>query len=174
MMSFEQILRALVLPDANRPSPGGYLPAGRDMRNYLLAALLASVPCIVFAVYYLGTQLLAMVAVAFAAGAAVEIVFSVVRKKALTGGTLVFAILLSLLLPLSTPLWMVALGSAFGTLFGKEVFGGTGHHIFSPVLLGIIDELEPAAQLLNLLRHLPPPRSHRPALRPSPPPPSGS
>jgi len=36
----------------------------------------------------------------------------------------------------SIPLWMVALGSAFGIFFGKEIFGGTGHHLFSPVLVG--------------------------------------
>lgn len=34
------------------------------------------------------------------------------------------------------PLWMVALGAAFAAVFGKEVFGGTGDHLFAPPLVG--------------------------------------
>jgi Na+-transporting NADH:ubiquinone oxidoreductase subunit B len=34
------------------------------------------------------------------------------------------------------PLWQVAVGAAFGTLFGKEVFGGTGMNFLNPVLVG--------------------------------------
>ena len=130
------MMRRFITVDANRPAAGARLPSGRDMHRYLLAALVAAVPCLVFATYYFGIRILIMAAVAFVAGAAVEIAFSLVRKKPVTGGTLVFAVLLTLMLPPTIPLWMVALASVFGTFFGKEVFGGTGHHIFSPVLLG--------------------------------------
>ncbi len=77
-----------------------------------------------------------MLAVAFASGALVELIVSRVRRKPVFGGTLVFALLLVLILPPSLPLWMVAVGAVFGTLFGKEVFGGTGTHLFCPALVG--------------------------------------
>jgi Na+-transporting NADH:ubiquinone oxidoreductase subunit B len=136
MMSFELILKRFVVPDAAHPVAGPTPVGPRDMRRYLVAALAGAVPCMVLAVYYLGLRMLAMLAVAFVAGALVELTFALVRKKPMTGGSLVFALLLTLILPPAIPLWMVAAGSAFGTFFGKEVFGGTGHHIFSPVLLG--------------------------------------
>jgi Na+-transporting NADH:ubiquinone oxidoreductase subunit B len=129
------LLKRLLVGDGDRPSPGGDLPTGRDMQRYLVAAFAGALPCLVLAVHYFGVRVLAMVLVAFVAGVAVELAFSVVRKRPISGGAVVQAILLALILPSITPLWMVALASAFGTLFGKEVFGGTGHHVFSPVLV---------------------------------------
>jgi Na+-translocating ferredoxin:NAD+ oxidoreductase RnfD subunit len=76
-----------------------------------------------------------MVAVAFAANVLVDFAFAAVRRKAPSGGALAYAFLLVLILPPALPLWMVALGAGFGTLFGKEVFGGVCGYIFHPVLV---------------------------------------
>ena len=38
-------------------------------------------------------------------------------------------------MPVSTPLWMVGLGTAFAVVIGKEVFGGTGMNVFNPALV---------------------------------------
>ncbi|MDD2203239.1 MAG: RnfABCDGE type electron transport complex subunit D [Bacilli bacterium] len=43
-----------------------------------------------------------------------------------------------LLLPVNTPLWVVILGSAVATLFGKMIFGGFGYNIFNPALVGVL------------------------------------
>ena len=130
-----QVLKRLAISDGDRQAPTPYLPGGRDMQRYLIAAMVAALPCFVVAIYYFGSRIVAMTAVAFFAVAAVEIAFGWVRRKPIGGGALVFAILLVLILPPEIPLWMVAVGAAFGAFFGKEVFGGTGHHVFSPVLL---------------------------------------
>jgi Na+-translocating ferredoxin:NAD+ oxidoreductase RnfD subunit len=106
------------------------------MRRYLAAALFAAIPCLGAAAYYFGAHVPAMLIAALAGSAAVEIGFAWVRRKTMKGGTVTFAVLFVLTLPPTTPVWMVVLGSAFGTLFGKEIFGGTGHHVFSPVLVG--------------------------------------
>ena len=42
--------------------------------------------------------------------------------------------LIPLILPASTPLWMVAIATAFSVVFCKEVFGGTGMNILNPAL----------------------------------------
>ena len=128
-------LKRLAIADGIRPAPAPYLPSGRDVRRYLLASLLAALPSLALAVYYFGPRILAMVAAAFSAMAAVEIAFGLIRRKTIGGGALVFAVLLVLILPPQIPLWMVAVGAAFGAFFGKEIFGGTGHHIFCPVLV---------------------------------------
>jgi len=38
-------------------------------------------------------------------------------------------------LPVDTPLWMIAVATAFAVIFAKEVFGGTGYNIFNVALI---------------------------------------
>ena len=42
--------------------------------------------------------------------------------------------LVPLIVPVDTPLWMLAVAVAFGVVLGKEVFGGTGMNILNPAL----------------------------------------
>jgi Na+-transporting NADH:ubiquinone oxidoreductase subunit B/electron transport complex protein RnfD len=77
-----------------------------------------------------------MIAVSYAAGGAVEVIFALVRKDDINEGFLVTGMLLPLILPPMLPLWMVGLGVAFGVFVGKELFGGTGRNVFNPALVG--------------------------------------
>lgn len=45
-------------------------------------------------------------------------------------------LILALTLPINTPLWLVMLGSFFGSFIGKMVFGGFGFNIFNSALIG--------------------------------------
>lgn len=74
--------------------------------------------------------------VSLAAGGIIETVFAIVRKHEINEGFLVTSLLFPLIMPPSIPLWQVAVGIAFGTLIGKEVFGGTGFNILNPALTG--------------------------------------
>ena len=49
-------------------------------------------------------------------------------------GFLVTGALLPLTLPPTIPLWMVALGTVFGIVMGKEIFGGVGMNVLNPAL----------------------------------------
>ncbi|MFY7994514.1 MAG: NADH:ubiquinone reductase (Na(+)-transporting) subunit B [Bacteriovoracaceae bacterium] len=68
-------------------------------------------------------------------GGIIEVVFATIRKHEVNEGFLVTGWLLPLTLPPTIPLWQVALGTAFGVIFAKEVFGGTGKNIFNPALM---------------------------------------
>ena len=48
----------------------------------------------------------------------------------------VTAIILALTLPAGTPLYVVAIGSFISIFLGKLVYGGFGHNIFNPALVG--------------------------------------
>ena len=48
------------------------------------------------------------------------------------------AILYALLIPIGTPLWLVALGAVLATLLGKLIFGGFHHMIFHSSLVGAV------------------------------------
>lgn len=73
--------------------------------------------------------------VTFAAGGAVEVLFAVVRKHEINEGFLVTGFLIPLTLPPTIPLWQVAVGTVFGVLVGKEIFGGTGMNVLNPALV---------------------------------------
>lgn len=51
---------------------------------------------------------------------------------------LIPGLLLGMLLPLYTPLWLLVVGSAFAVIIGKLIYGGFGHNIFNPALLGYL------------------------------------
>lgn len=68
-------------------------------------------------------------------GLGIEIITAQVRDLEVTEGFLVTGALLPLILPATIPLWQVALGTAFGLIIGKEVFGGTGMNFLNPALV---------------------------------------
>lgn len=74
--------------------------------------------------------------VVFVVGGFWEVLFASIRKHEVNEGFFVTSILLTLSLPPSIPLWMVALGVSFGVVVGKEVFGGTGKNFLNPALVG--------------------------------------
>lgn len=47
-------------------------------------------------------------------------------------------LLLSLVLPVNVPLWIVAFGAFCGTIVGKMLYGGFGQNIFNPALIGYL------------------------------------
>jgi len=107
-----------------------------DLKRFMSMVIVGLVPCVVAAVYFFGLRMLAMIVVSYAAGGIVEVVFAVVRRKQINEGFLVTGLMFPLILPPGLPLWMVAVGVAFGVLVGKEIFGGTGRNLFNPALVG--------------------------------------
>ncbi|SFF58025.1 Na+-transporting NADH:ubiquinone oxidoreductase subunit B [Fontimonas thermophila] len=75
-------------------------------------------------------------AVTFVVGGFWEVLFATVRRHEINEGFFVTSILFSLTLPPTVPLWQVALGISFGTVIGKEIFGGTGKNFLNPALTG--------------------------------------
>merc|ERR1711964_457070 len=72
--------------------------------------------------------------VTVAVGGGIEATFALVRKHEINEGFLVTSLLFPLTLPATIPLWQGALGIAFGVLFAKEVFGGTGKNFLNVAL----------------------------------------
>ncbi|MFW6320065.1 MAG: RnfABCDGE type electron transport complex subunit D [Bacillota bacterium] len=88
--------------------------------------------------YIFGLYVLAMAVVSYAAALVVESLFAKFRKKPLDKAWMVTPMVLVLLLPPDLPLWMVAVGSSFGVLFGKSLFGGFGKNVFNPAIVGLL------------------------------------
>jgi Na+-transporting NADH:ubiquinone oxidoreductase subunit B len=85
--------------------------------------------------FWLGfTQVMPLVVVSYAVGLGIEFLFAVLKGHEVEEGYLVTGMLVPLIIPVDTPLWMLVIAVAFGVVIGKEVFGGTGMNILNPAL----------------------------------------
>ena len=78
-----------------------------------------------------------VLAVTIVIGGLWEGVFARFRNRPPGGDLLVTALLFTLILPPSIPLWQAALGITFAIVVGKEIFGGTGRNFLNPALTGL-------------------------------------
>jgi Na+-translocating ferredoxin:NAD+ oxidoreductase subunit D len=92
-------------------------------------------PIVAAAVWFFGPRALAVIAAACVGALATERLTGS-RNAIRDGSALITGLLLGLTLPSGFPLWMAALGGAFGIGFGKVIFGGLGQNVFNPALLG--------------------------------------
>ncbi|MCJ7466230.1 MAG: NADH:ubiquinone reductase (Na(+)-transporting) subunit B [Maribacter sp.] len=85
--------------------------------------------------FYIGLiKVLPLLIVSYGVGLLVEFIFAVIKGHEVEEGYLVTGMLVPLILPIDTPLWMLAVAVVFGVVIGKEVFGGTGMNILNPAL----------------------------------------
>jgi Na(+)-translocating NADH:ubiquinone oxidoreductase B subunit len=106
-----------------------------DLKRMMIFVVLSVAPATLAGIYFYGWKALAIVIVSYAFGLGTEGLVCGIRREVISEGAFVTCILYPLILPVTIPLWMVAVGIVFGILFGKEVFGGTGHNIFNPALV---------------------------------------
>ena len=106
------------------------------MNRIVTFAIVAMLPAVAAAFLSFGPRIIAIIMVSYIAGGAVEVIFACIRKHDIHEGFLITGLIFPLVLPPTTPLWVVAVGVVFGTMFGKEMFGGTGRNIFNPALVG--------------------------------------
>jgi len=83
---------------------------------------------------YGAPMVLPMIIVSYAVGLGIEILFGIINGHSINEGFLVSGMLIPLVMPVDCPLWMVAVGTAFAVVIGKEVFGGTGMNILNVAL----------------------------------------
>ena len=85
--------------------------------------------------FWLGfTLVMPLVIVSYGVGLLIEFIFAVIKGHEVEEGYLVTGMLVPLIVPVDTPLWMLAVAVVFGVVIGKEVFGGTGMNILNPAL----------------------------------------
>lgn len=106
------------------------------MRHVIYSLL----PAIAAAVWFFGLSALMIIIATVAGCAATEWLVKGRRPlreaSIMDGSAAVTGVLLALTLPPSIPLWMAFLGGAIAIVFGKLVFGGLGHNVFNPSLVG--------------------------------------
>ncbi len=120
-----------------RTSPHVHSPRSVDMimRNVIYALL----PVAVYGVWLFGWSALALIATTTGTCILAEHLYCRLLNRETTVNDYSVAItglLLGLILPPGLPLWMGVLGSLVAVLPGKMIFGGIGHNVFNPALVG--------------------------------------
>ncbi|WP_343487713.1 NADH:ubiquinone reductase (Na(+)-transporting) subunit B [Allomuricauda sp. d1] len=143
---------------------GTHVKAADDLKRTMNTVILALVPCLLFGMFNAGyqhysaingfpenfslfehfltwdnfwvgvTEVLPLVIVSYGVGLLIEFIFAVIKGHEVEEGYLVTGMLVPLIIPIDTPLWMLAVAVVFGVVIGKEVFGGTGMNILNPAL----------------------------------------
>jgi electron transport complex protein RnfD len=120
---------------ASSPHIGSPVTARPLMTNVLIALA----PAAVFGVVIYGVPALLTIVISVATAIIGESLFRLITRQDVRVRDLsavVSGLLLALVLPPSTPLWMTALGAAFAIIMAKEFFGGLGANVFNPALIG--------------------------------------
>jgi len=114
---------------------GGKLLDTWQASAYNALGLKVSSASVVACMVYGALHFLPILVVTYTVGGMLEVLFAVVRGHEVNEGLLVTGMLIPLTLPATIPLWQVGLGTAFGIVIGKEIFGGTGMNFLNPALV---------------------------------------
>lgn len=147
----------LFTPRQTAAARGAQIHDALDSKRIMIMVIVALLPCFFFGMYNTGYQhwlaagatsfpfwelmlygflaILPCVIVTYAVGLGIEFAFAQWRGEEIQEGFLVTGLMIPLILPVDTPVWMVAVATAFAVIFAKEVFGGTGYNIFNVALV---------------------------------------
>lgn len=105
--------------------------------NIMLMVTIALLPAAAFGVYNFKLPALIMLISTTASAVLTEYIYQKLMHKKVTindFSAVVTGLLLGLNMPASAPWWMGALGSVFGILIVKQLFGGLGQNFMNPAL----------------------------------------
>lgn len=147
----------LFTPSSTAGRKGAQIHDSIDSKRTMIIVVAALMPCFFFGMYNTGYQhqlalglndfpfwemmlygflaVLPRVIVAYVVGLGIEFAVAQWRGEEIQEGFLVTGILIPMILPIETPLWMIAVATAFSVIFVKEVFGGTGYNVLNVALV---------------------------------------
>lgn len=120
-------------------SSSPHIRSGETTQRIMLDVIIALMPALLAGVFYFGFNALTITATAVVFAVAAEAVMQKILGKPITVNDLsavVTGILIAFNVPVTLPLWMVAIGSIFAIAIAKQCFGGLGFNFINPALAG--------------------------------------
>nr|HID60182.1 RnfABCDGE type electron transport complex subunit D [Desulfobacterales bacterium] len=106
-------------------------------KNYQI--MLAALPAVIVGVYHYGLDAARVIAFSIACAMIAEVLVNLVTKREISiydGSAALTGLLFGMLVPASTPWWLVIVGTFLAIIVGKQVYGGIGANPFNPTLVG--------------------------------------
>lgn len=153
---FDGFYTFLFTPDERARRGGVQIYDSNDSKRTMIAVVIALLPCCLFGMFNVGYQhylaigqqapwyasfiygliaVLPQILTAYIVGLGIEFVAAQIRGHEIQEGFLVSGLLIPMICPVDTPVWMLAIAVAFAVIFAKEVFGGTGYNILNVALV---------------------------------------
>ncbi|MBR4822353.1 MAG: NADH:ubiquinone reductase (Na(+)-transporting) subunit B [Bacteroidales bacterium] len=136
---------------------GAHVRDAIDLKRIMIIAVISVVPAAIFGMWNVGYQhslaigdgrlqilanfwygflkVLPLYVVSYGVGLFIEFFSAGIRNEEVNEGYLMSGMLIPLIVPVTIPLWMLAIAVAFSVIFVKECFGGTGMNIWNPALV---------------------------------------
>ena len=150
---FEGFESFLYVPNTTAQS-GANIHDAIDSKRIMSMVVIALIPAMLFGMYNVGYQnyaaanmlagasfwamfgfgflaVLPKILVSYIVGLGIEFAWAQWKHEEIQEGYLVSGIIIPLIIPVSTPLWMLAIAIAFAVIIAKEIFGGTGMNVFN-------------------------------------------
>ncbi len=153
---FDGFYTFLFTPNETSAS-GVHIHDSNDSKRTMITVVIALLPCCLFGMWNIGMEhyraigdfdrsffelflygffaVLPQILTAYIVGLGIEFVVAQMRGHEIQEGFLVSGILISMICPVDTPWWMLAIAVAFAVIFAKEVFGGTGYNFLNVALV---------------------------------------
>lgn len=146
------------VPNTTAGRMGTHVHDAIDSKRIMSLVVIALVPALLFGMYNVGYQnalaagqlenatfwgmfwfgflaVLPKLIVSYVVGLGIEFTVAQWKNEEIQEGFLVSGIIIPMIVPVNTPLWMLAIAVAFSVIFAKEIFGGTGMNIFNVALI---------------------------------------
>lgn len=119
------------------PSP--HIRTKETVEDVMYDVIIALIPAMIAAWYFFGVRALTVTAVSILTCMIFEYICQKVMKRDIDvfdGSAIITGILYAFVIPPHMSLTYVIIGAAVSIVLGKMVFGGLGHNIFNPALVG--------------------------------------
>ncbi|MBR4177699.1 MAG: NADH:ubiquinone reductase (Na(+)-transporting) subunit B [Bacteroidales bacterium] len=135
---------------------GSHIRDAVDLKRTIITVVIALLPALLFGMWNIGHQtatyygldwgfwhqwwfgflrMLPIIVVSYIVGLGIEFLFAEIRHEEVSEGFIGTGLIISMIVPVTVPLWQLALAVAFAVVIGKEVFGGSGYNFLNPALV---------------------------------------
>lgn len=143
-----------------RAYKGCHIRDAVDLKRTIIFVVIALMPALLFGMWNIGYQtyqaygsdfnfeysvfncwwygflrMLPIIVVSYVVGLSIEFLFAEIRHEEVSEGFIGTGLIISMIVPVTVPLWQLALAVAFAVVIGKEVFGGSGYNFLNPALV---------------------------------------
>lgn len=126
-----------------KTAPAPHLPPATTVSKVMTQVLLALIPGIALYSWYFGSGVLIQIFLAVCFACLFESLMLLARGRLvkpalLDGSAAVTAVLFALCIPPLAPWWISFIGMMFAMVVAKHLFGGLGHNVFNPAMVGYV------------------------------------
>lgn len=117
-----------------------FLHNGESISTRSYHTIFAALPAVLFGLFYYGMPAVGVVSLSISSAIFWELAFNKITKRTISigdGNAAVIGLLFAMLLPATSPWWLVITGTFVAVIIGKEIYGGIGGNPFNPVIVGI-------------------------------------